>query len=58
VTLDGAGVEVERIVAATARDKKRLGARVPFVLVRAPGDVATGQEVADADLHAAVAELF
>ncbi|MGH2904607.1 MAG: 3-dehydroquinate synthase family protein, partial [Solirubrobacteraceae bacterium] len=58
VTLEGAGVEVEQIVAATARDKKRLGARVPFVLVRAPGEVATGQKVADGDLRAAVAELF
>jgi len=58
VTLDGAGVEVEEIVAATARDKKRVGANVPFVLVQAPGNVVTGQEVADADLHAAVSELF
>ena len=41
VTLDGAGIEVEEIVAATARDKKRLGAHVPFVLVRAPGEVVT-----------------
>jgi shikimate kinase/3-dehydroquinate synthase len=58
VTLDGAGIEVEQVVAATARDKKRVGVHVPFVLVKAPGDVVTGQEVADADLHAAVAELF
>jgi shikimate kinase / 3-dehydroquinate synthase len=58
VTLDGAGVEVDEIVAATARDKKRVGAHVPFVLVRAPGEVVTGQEVADSDLHGAVAELF
>jgi shikimate kinase / 3-dehydroquinate synthase len=58
VTLAGAGVEVEQIVAATARDKKRVGAHVPFVLVQAPGEVVTGQEVADGDLRAAVAELF
>jgi shikimate kinase/3-dehydroquinate synthase len=58
LTLDGAGIEVEQVVAATARDKKRVGARVPFVLVRAPGDVVTGREVADADLRGAVAELF
>jgi shikimate kinase/3-dehydroquinate synthase len=58
VTLDGAGIEVEEIVAATARDKKRIDTRVLFVLVRAPGDVVTGQEVADADLRAAVTELF
>jgi shikimate kinase/3-dehydroquinate synthase len=58
VTLDGAGVDVDEIVAATARDKKRVGVRVPFVLVRAPGEVVTGQEVADADLRGAVAELI
>ena len=58
VTLDGAGVEVEQIVAATARDKKRVGAHVPFVLVEAPGEVETGREVPDVDLRAAVAELF
>jgi shikimate kinase/3-dehydroquinate synthase len=57
VTLD-TGVEVEEIVAATARDKKRVGAHVPFVLVQAPGDVVTGREVPDADLRVAVAELF
>ena len=34
VTLDGADVDVEEILAATARDKKRLGAGgVPFVLL-------------------------
>ena len=33
VTLAGADVDVEQIVAATARDKKRVGAHVPFVLV-------------------------
>ena len=33
VTLDGADVDVEEIVAATARDKKRLGGEVPFVLL-------------------------
>jgi shikimate kinase/3-dehydroquinate synthase len=54
----GAPGEVEQIVAATARDKKRVGVRVPFVLVRAPGDVVTGGEVSDADLRSAVAELI
>jgi len=58
VTLTGTDVEVERIVAATARDKKRVGAHVPFVLVHAPGEVETGREVSDLDLRAAVAELF
>jgi len=31
---------------------------VPFVLVQAPGKAVTGQEVADADLRGAVAELI
>jgi shikimate kinase/3-dehydroquinate synthase len=58
VRLDGAGIEVEQIVAATARDKKRVGTHVPFVLVQAPGEVVTGREIADADLRGAVAELI
>jgi shikimate kinase/3-dehydroquinate synthase len=58
VTLEGAGVEVEQVVAATARDKKRVGAHVPFVLVQAPGEVVTGQEVTDEDLRGAVVELI
>jgi shikimate kinase/3-dehydroquinate synthase len=48
---------VEAVLEATARDKKRLGETVPFVLVRAPGDVSIGHEVALGDLRAAVAEL-
>jgi shikimate kinase/3-dehydroquinate synthase len=51
-------IDVERIVSATARDKKRTGAHVPFVLVQAPGDVVTGREVSAADLRSAVAELI
>jgi shikimate kinase/3-dehydroquinate synthase len=51
------GVPAEAVVAATQRDKKRLGASVPFVLVSAPGDVRFGCEVAPDDLAAAVAEL-
>jgi shikimate kinase/3-dehydroquinate synthase len=51
------GVPTEAVVAATQRDKKRLGASVPFVLVSAPGDVRFGCEVAPDDLAAAVAEL-
>ena len=52
-----ADVSAEDVVTAVARDKKRVGAEVPFVLVRAPGDVIYGREVAGADLRAAVAEL-
>jgi len=57
VTLDGADVEVEQIVAATARDKKRVAANVPFVLVKAPGEIEYGCEVDMKALRAAVAEL-
>jgi shikimate kinase/3-dehydroquinate synthase len=56
VTLEGA--TTEQVIEATARDKKRVGAHVPFVLLREPGEVETGQEVAEADLQSAVAELF
>jgi shikimate kinase / 3-dehydroquinate synthase len=52
-----AGLDTEAVVAATARDKKRTGERVPFVLVHAPGDVRPGQPVDQAALRAAVAEL-
>ncbi len=51
------GTSVQAIVAAVAHDKKRVGARTPFVLVHAPGDVRVGCEVAEPDLRAAVAEL-
>jgi shikimate kinase/3-dehydroquinate synthase len=53
--LDGA--DPDAIAAATARDKKRLGAEVPFVLVRAPGDVVHGEPVEPGALRAAVREL-
>jgi shikimate kinase/3-dehydroquinate synthase len=56
VTIDPA-VDLDAVVAAVARDKKRRGGRVGFALVEAPGDVRTGQPVHDADLRAAVAEL-
>jgi shikimate kinase/3-dehydroquinate synthase len=58
VTLAGTDIDVERIVAATARDKKRVGSHVPFVLLHAPGEVETGCEIPDADLRSAVAELI
>ncbi|HEX7297685.1 MAG TPA: bifunctional shikimate kinase/3-dehydroquinate synthase [Solirubrobacteraceae bacterium] len=53
--LDGA--DPEQVVAATARDKKRTGESVPFVLVERPGRVTTGHPVAAADLLSAVREL-
>jgi shikimate kinase/3-dehydroquinate synthase len=55
VSFDAASVEA--VVAATRRDKKRIGANVPFVLVRAPGEVVFGCEVAPEELVAAVEEL-
>lgn len=59
VTLDGAAVDVDAIVAATTRDKKRLGTGgVPFVLLSAPGEPSIGCEVSDGTLRAAVAELI
>ncbi len=51
------GVDVEAVLDAVGRDKKRLGSEVPFVLVQAPGSVSEGHPVAAADLRAAVAEL-
>lgn len=50
-------VDAEAVLAATACDKKRLGRRVPFVLVHAPGDVRVGAQVSDGELRAAIAEL-
>jgi len=51
------GVDPQAVAAATARDKKRLGASVPFVLVDAPGEVRHGVEVSAGQLQAALAEL-
>jgi shikimate kinase / 3-dehydroquinate synthase len=58
VSLGDTAIGVESILTATVRDKKRVGAHVPFVLVQAPGDVVTGREVSAADLRSAVAELI
>ena len=55
VTFDG--FDADAVLAATRRDKKRTGATVPFVLTLSPGHVVHGQEVADADVRAAVEEL-
>jgi shikimate kinase / 3-dehydroquinate synthase len=52
------GADPDAVVAAVARDKKRLaGGPVPFVLVEAPGDVRYGCSVDEAELRAAVQEL-
>ena len=47
----------EAVVAATRLDKKRVGGQVPFVLVRAPGDVVFGRRVGEPEVLAAVREL-
>jgi shikimate kinase/3-dehydroquinate synthase len=48
---------LEELLAAMGRDKKRVGANVPFVLVHEPGDVRHGCEVAESEVRAALAEL-
>ncbi|ADB51477.1 bifunctional shikimate kinase/3-dehydroquinate synthase [Conexibacter woesei] len=56
--LDAAVVDLDAVVAATARDKKRRsGAPVPFVLLDGPGAARPGCQVADGELRAAVQEL-
>jgi shikimate kinase/3-dehydroquinate synthase len=50
-------VDVDAVMAALSRDKKRREGRVPFVLVGSVGDVREGQPVEDAAVRAAVAEL-
>jgi shikimate kinase/3-dehydroquinate synthase len=52
-----AGAAVDDVVRLVARDKKRRGDSVPFVLVEAPGEVTHGHEVPGADLRAAVEEV-
>ena len=51
------GASVDDVVALVARDKKRVGGRVPFVLVRAPGEVTHGNHVDEASVRAAVEEV-
>ncbi len=51
------GVDVEAVLEAIGRDKKRVGERVPFVLLTSPGDVAFGCEVDPVELRRAVQEL-
>jgi shikimate kinase/3-dehydroquinate synthase len=51
------GAAPDDVVAATRLDKKRRGDEVPFVLVRAPGEVSFGERVAPAAVLAAVTEL-
>jgi shikimate kinase/3-dehydroquinate synthase len=50
-------IDREAVQALVARDKKRRGGRVGFVLVDAPGQVRTGCPVGDDELRAALEEL-
>jgi shikimate kinase/3-dehydroquinate synthase len=58
ITLDPA-VNLEQVIFATARDKKRVGeGPVPFVLCPAPGRPLFGQVVPPAELRSAIKELY
>jgi shikimate kinase / 3-dehydroquinate synthase len=50
-------VDLEAVLEAVGRDKKRRGGRVGFVLVEEPGWVRTGCPVAEGDVRAALREL-
>ena len=50
-------VDPAAVAAATRADKKRVGARTPFVLVHAPGDVRPGAHIGDEELLGAITEL-
>ena len=51
------GVAVEAVLEALGHDKKRLGAGVPFVLLRSPGQIFVTEELPIGDVEAAVREL-
>jgi shikimate kinase/3-dehydroquinate synthase len=51
------GALPDEVAALVARDKKRTGDTVPFVLVRAPGDVTPGHEVEPEAVLAAIEEI-
>ena len=56
--VSASGISTEAVLDAIARDKKRIGADVPFVLVREPGAPRHGCPVGADELHAAVSELL
>jgi shikimate kinase/3-dehydroquinate synthase len=51
------GATPELVMEVVARDKKRAGGQVPFVLVEAPGAVTPGHKVDPAELRAAIEEV-
>ena len=50
------GASADEVLALVARDKKRSGGEVPFVLVDGPGAVSEGQSVDAEELRAAIEE--
>jgi shikimate kinase / 3-dehydroquinate synthase len=52
------GAAPEAVMAVVERDKKRVGGRVPFVLVEAPGAVTPGHDVDPAALREALEEVY
>jgi shikimate kinase/3-dehydroquinate synthase len=51
------GAPVDDVLAFVARDKKRRGDGVPFVLVEAPGEVTAGHDVGPDELRDAIQEV-
>jgi shikimate kinase / 3-dehydroquinate synthase len=51
------GVPTDEVIVLVARDKKRRGGSVPFVLVEAPGEVSPGHAVEEDALRAALEEV-
>ncbi|MCW3041737.1 MAG: bifunctional shikimate kinase/3-dehydroquinate synthase [Solirubrobacterales bacterium] len=56
-TMDPA-IDADAVLAATARDKKRVGESTPFVLVAEPGIVTHGHQLALADVRGAIGTLL
>ncbi|MBJ7457865.1 MAG: bifunctional shikimate kinase/3-dehydroquinate synthase [Thermoleophilaceae bacterium] len=52
------GLPLDTVLDVIRLDKKRVGAGVPFVLIKEPGNVTPGHLVPAADLEAAVKELL
>ncbi len=50
-------IDPQAVLAATRSDKKRVGARTPYVVVDGPGQLRWGEELDDAAVLAAVEEL-
>ena len=51
------GVDIDAVIEALLRDKKRTGAEVPFVLAGAPGEVSEGHLLPRELVRAAIEEL-